>query len=380
MTRAGAANPTAGASHAAERSLRLRAALARAARFEFWPGWAVYGPIMPWLAWLALRHGGAFVFLACNPAFEAGGGFVGERKSQLLGSSRHPLILPWTLLPAAVETRGEDDRVRESLSRLARAGLRLPCIVKPDVGERGFNVRLARTEADVRGALREVRGGLIAQAYHPGPEECGILWARTPGAPGGRILSVTRKQFPVIVGDGERTLGELIDDHPRFRLQRHVFRARHAARLHTVVGAGERVRLSMSGNHCQGTLFMDGADLVTPELSRVVGDLAESFADGGFDFGRFDVRFESEEKLRSGESLAVVEVNGTSSESTNMYDPEKPLAWSLAVLARQWRVMYELGAWRVRSGARKPTLRDMRDIMRRADIARRARGGSSLAD
>jgi hypothetical protein len=42
----------------------------------------------------------------------------------------------------------------------------------------------------------------------------------------------------------------------------------------------------------------------------------------GFYFGRFDVRFNSEDELRKGEGFRIVEANGVTSESTNLYDPD----------------------------------------------------------
>ena len=48
----------------------------RLTRWEFWPAWIVYPPVVLYVLWLAIRHRGLHVFAACNPAIP-GGGFIG---------------------------------------------------------------------------------------------------------------------------------------------------------------------------------------------------------------------------------------------------------------------------------------------------------------
>jgi hypothetical protein len=161
-----------------------------------------------------------------------------------------------------------------------------------------------------------------------------------------------------------------------------VFLARFADIASRVPEKGERLRLAVSGNHCQGTLFRDGADLITPELEGAIDELASAFpmpdgSPGGLDFGRFDLRYTSDEELRAGRGFMVVELNGTMSESTNLYDPKKSPAWSYRVLFGQWRLMYELGAARRRAGGRAMTLRE---LLRAAREHFAGRDGPAIAD
>jgi hypothetical protein len=98
---------------------------------------------------------------------------------------------------------------------------------------------------------------------------------------------------------------------------------------------------------------------------------------GGLDFVRFDVRAPSEDDLRAGRNLTIIEANGTSSESTNIYDPGRSLAWAWGVLLEQWRVLFALGAARRNAGVRPPTARWVLTALARYYRARR---GSTLAD
>lgn len=164
---------------------------------------------------------------------------------------------------------------------------------------------------------------------------------RFPGELAGRILSITDKHFPYIAGDGCSTLEELIWAHPRYRMQAGTFLARHAHDRDRVLAAGETLRLVVAGNHCQGTLFRDGAHLLTPELEQAVNAIIRPF--DGFCFGRFDVRYSDVEAFKAGRDLAVVELNGVVSESTNLYDPSWPLVRAYRTLYHQWHLLFQIG-------------------------------------
>ena len=53
---------------------------------------------------------------------------------------------------------------------------------------------------------------------------------------------------------------------------------------------------------------------------------------------------DSAEALREGRTLQVLELNGVSAETTHVYDPDVSLVEVYRVLARQWRIAFEIGA------------------------------------
>src|SRR5829696_668379 len=61
---------------------RLAGAWLRLTRWEFWPPWVFYPPVLAWIAWLIVRHRSVTVFTAANPGMPAAG-FVGESKSEI---------------------------------------------------------------------------------------------------------------------------------------------------------------------------------------------------------------------------------------------------------------------------------------------------------
>jgi hypothetical protein len=180
----------------------------------------------------------------------------------------------------------------------------------------------------------------IVQIYHPGPFEAGVFYYRIPGERRGHVFSITDKVFPEVTGDGVSTLEQLIWRHPRYRMQARVFLARHAGQLDRVPAAGETYCLSGTGNHCHGTLFRDGSHLLTPDLERAIDRIARRF--DGFDFGRFDIWYSDVEAFKAGRDLAVVELNGVTSESTNLYDPANSLWRAYRTLIRQWQILFRI--------------------------------------
>ena len=318
-------------------SLRMSATLQRWRRWEFWPSAFVYAPVALHIIRLAWRHGGLATLTAANPGI-AEGGFVGESKFQILAR----LPPEWTLDAILIEPGGTPDRV-ERLRRTINSGqLEFPLILKPDQGQRGVGVRLVKSLEEADGYFERQQGFVIAQRYHPGPFEAGIFYYRRPGHARGRIFSLTDKRFPIVVGDGRRTLEELIWAHPRFRLQAAVFLARHAAGHNRVPASGEEVRLALAGNHAQGTTFLDGQSLITPALERRIDEIAQRIP--GFYIGRFDVRYGDVGRFRDGEDLAIVELNGVTSEPAHIYDPSYSLFHAWRVLCEQWTLIFEIGA------------------------------------
>ena len=99
-----------------------------------------------------------------------------------------------------------------------------PLILKPDQGERGAGLKLARDRDAVESYLRSYRGAVLVQPYDPGPFEAGIFYYRIPGRERGKIFSITDKRFPEVVGDGRSAIKDLVLRDRRLRMQAAVFK------------------------------------------------------------------------------------------------------------------------------------------------------------
>jgi membrane protein DedA with SNARE-associated domain len=336
---------------------KLVAKISKLWRWEFWPTWVFYLPMVPWFLWLAARYRSFTVWTAANPGIHAGG-VVGESKSEILSQLPEEWIIPTLLLPAAEHAK----RMKLFREAIAERGWEFPLILKPDAGQRGAGVKKVHNAVDAEKYLLVNPHPVIVQPFHPGPFEAGVFYFRIPGEDRGHIFSVTDKVFPVVTGDGRSTLRELIWAHPRYRMQAELFSVRHTSDIERVLANGEVFPLALAGNHCQGTLFRDGSHLITQELEVRFDTIAKQFH--GFFIGRFDVRYASPEEFKAGRGFAIVELNGVTSESTNLYDPSWSLRRAYCTLACQWSLLFQIGYRNHLLGHRCVTLRELVSVLR----------------
>lgn len=314
--------------------------LLRTVRWEFWPVWATYLPLIPFLVCLAVKHRGLTVFTAANPAIPTGG-LLEESKVQILEAlDASGAVAPWVaVLP------GSSFEVQREY----------PVVCKPEKGERGNGVLIAHTPDKVLSYLAEATGTTIVQDYIDGPE-FGIFYYRFPNQPRGHILSITAKHLPSLTGDGVRTLKELILADDRAVAISDVYLKRHP-NAHTFVPRyGESVRLIDVGSHCRGAVFLDGNHLNSAALEERVDEIARGYC--GFYFGRFDVRASSCEALSRGE-FRILELNGVAAEATHIYDPKVSLFEAYRVMRRQWSLAFAIGAMNRRRGCRPATVTNL---------------------
>jgi membrane protein DedA with SNARE-associated domain len=324
--------------------IRVRAWFARYRRWEFWPIWLFYLPVVVRVLYLSVRHCGLSTITAANPGMQDGG-TVGESKTDILRRLPAEWTVPFERLNAGDLTA----RVGRVADTLRRRRWNFPIVLKPDVGQRGVGVKLIRSLADVERYLSVEHGAVIVQPYHEGPYEAGVFYYRRPGEARGRILSITDKHFPFVSGDGVATLEELIWRHPRYRMQARTFLKRHDTVRHRVLSTGERLQLAIAGNHAQGTLFRNGRHLITQALEDRIDRIAGSYA--GFFIGRFDIRYHDQEAFMAGTDLAIVELNGATAECTEIYDPDASLLSAYRQLFCQWALVFEIGAANRAAGA-----------------------------
>jgi hypothetical protein len=186
--------------------------------------------------------------------------------------------------------------------------------------------------------------------------EAGIFYCRLPGQKQGKIVSVTLKYFPYVTGDGRRTLRELIMADPRAGQLPHLYLHRHEQRLEQIPADGQSIRLAFAGSHSRGAIFRNGTHLVTPQMEARFEKLARALPH--FYFGRFDIRFEDFENVRSGkeEGFVILEANGAGAESTHIWDRNTSLLSAWRALMFQYRALFQIAADNRRKGFKPMTL------------------------
>jgi membrane protein DedA with SNARE-associated domain len=313
---------------------RIAARIRRLGVWEFWPVWAAYLPVVPWLLLLSIRYRSPRVFLCANPGIPLAG-LVGESKSAILAHLQQSgRVAPYIVVEGCAPPQA------------------FPVVAKPDVGERGRGVRVIRSRDELIGYLPK-DSKTILQQYVLGLE-FGVLYYRDPRTPEGRIVSITEKRFPQVTGDGRRSIRRLILDDARAAVLERVYLAGCRRNPDDVPLAGESVPLVEIGSHCRGAVFLDASNLVTPELESAVDAVAKCHP--GFHIGRFDVRTPSVEAFQSGE-FTVLELNGVAGEPTHIYDPRVSLLAAYKALFRHWAFAAAAGAANMRRGSRPESWR-----------------------
>jgi ATP-grasp domain len=305
---------------------------AKLTRYEYWPWWVFYLPIVPYFVYQAIRARSLAFFTSANPFIELSG-LVNESKADIMAH------LPAQYKPETLFFPGQTpwQQVR---AELERRGIDWPVIIKPNIGERGKGVERIKTEAELATYLAHHAEDFIVQPYIDFPLELGVLYYRMPGSTQGRITSLTQKEFLAVVGDGQQSIRQLVGNSVRARLQLTALEARLGPQLDLVLPKGEQRLLEPIGNHSRGTKFVNANPHINPALHAVFDQIAAKVP--GFHYGRFDLRVPSWEALYAGRDIRIVELNGISSEPGHIYDPNYRLVRAYRDVAEHLRIMADI--------------------------------------
>ncbi len=315
--------------------------------FEFWPAWFFYLPIVPYYIYLSALYRSLLIPFYASPNFKHGG-LIGESKWDFLKhlDVQSKSTLPFIIIEKSLSTS-------QILNLLEEHKIQFPLIVKPDVGQRGFAVRIVDSEQELWTYLDLCEGAVIAQQKSQYASEAGIFYIRHPNSTRGSLFSITDKKFPLVIGDGETRLGDLILADRRARIIASTYFKRHKERLGQVLAPGEKYLLAECGNHCQGALFYNGNYLATEELLNAVEQIALRIPD--FYFGRLDIRYLDEASLKRGLHFEIIEINGAGSEATHIWDPNTKILDAYKTLFHQWNHLFSIGAFVKKQGlCKKP--------------------------
>jgi ribosomal protein S6-L-glutamate ligase RimK-like protein len=153
---------------------RLAGWLKRSVRWEFWPPYIFYPPVIAYVIYLGIRFRSLTLFTAANPAIPASG-FVGESKREILEHLKNAA----SFLPAsALLEEGEPEaRFEQVQAFMQRHELSFPIVLKPDAGQRGSGVLVARSSQQVRQYLDQAPFPALVQEY-VGGREFGVFHIR----------------------------------------------------------------------------------------------------------------------------------------------------------------------------------------------------------
>lgn len=230
----------------------------RIVRWEFWPVWLFYIPIVFYIIALTIKYRSVTAFSIANPGMDFGGIFGDDKSTTLLPLSKHnPDAVPKTQYFNSYE----DTELHKTLEQSEN----YPLVLKPNTGFRGTDVLIAKNIEQAHQYLQKTQQQtLIVQEYIKG-KEFGVFYIKVPGETG-FVYSIVEKTFPQIVGDGISNIEKLILEDPRAALMAPVFLAKHKSKLDTVLNDEEPLQLVDVGSHCRGSLFLDANHLITKKL------------------------------------------------------------------------------------------------------------------
>ena len=230
----------------------------------------------------------------------------------------------------------------ETLLQMKTAGIQFPFIAKPDIGGRGRMVCKIHNEAELVAYINKVKENFLLQEMVQWPQEAGIFYYRFPNQENGYISGIVAKEFLTVTGDGIHTILELLQQEKRFILQIPELQKVYAARLQHVLQPGFKEVLVPYGNHARGSKFLDAGNEIDLALTQTIDAVCKQIP--GFYFGRMDIKFNSWEELKQGKNFSIVELNGSGSEPTHIYDPKHSIFFAWKEIIRHWNLLQRISA------------------------------------
>jgi len=314
--------------------------------------WLFYPPIFIGVFFMSIRYLGVRQLSAVNLGMHIGGLVDSNKAKNLLAiQSSLPECVAKTIL---LDTESLD--IASIEEQMRSFGLNYPIILKPNSGQRGLGVAIIKSSQEAERYLATNAGEVLLQEYLVG-EEFGVFYMRDPKEQSGFIYSVTHKLFPSVTGDGVSSLEQLILRDPRAIYMADYLLSMHAGSLDSIIKKNEVFQLVEIGSHCRGSLFVDGNTYITEQLTQRIEEIGQSIP--GYYFGRFDLRVSSIERFQAGEDIKILEANGLSSESANIYDPKHSLWHAYKTLLKQWLWAFKISNENRQRGAKIASWRDI---------------------
>ncbi|MDQ3017935.1 MAG: hypothetical protein M3R25_14580, partial [Bacteroidota bacterium] len=261
--------------------------------WESWHWFAKYIIITPAWVLLCVKARTLWFFTPSNPSITFGG-FAGETKSEVYAQ------LPQGTWPKSIFI-SPTDLFSCVLTQMEEKGLTYPIVVKPDSGLMGFMFRKVETEEHLRQYHEVMSVNYIVQSYIDYPLEISVFYYRFPNQSAGTITGFLKKEFLEVIGDGRKTLLQLIIEYPRVQFRIEEMIGKHASHLQNVIPEGHRYFLSYALNLSRGGKLIS----LEHEKDKRLLDVFDSLSHHtGFYYGRYDIRCQSIDDLKAGQKYS----------------------------------------------------------------------------
>lgn len=300
--------------------------------WEYWPFNVVYGPLFPYWFYLCLKTRSFFFFNTANPSIK-NGGFLMESKKEIYD------LIPFEYYPSTLFFKTSTSP-HEIIELIKQRNLKYPLVGKPDIGMKGMMVKKLENEKDVIDYATNSKVDFLVQEFVPYENEIGIFYYRYPNEEKGHLSGIVKKEFLSVIGDGVSTIEQLLLKNKRAVLQLSTLRIKEKDKMNIVLNKDEEFIVVPYGNHVRGAKFLDDSDLIDEELTKTVDGICKRVK--GFYFGRMDIRYNTWEELKQGKNFSIIELNGSGSEPTHIYDPKHSLFWAWKEITKHWKILYKI--------------------------------------
>lgn len=307
--------------------------------WELWNFYVLYLPISPVWLWYCLRSRSFWYFSSSNPTITFGG-FEGEGKKEMYDQ------LPTELVPRTIYIM--HDLPYENVERTVHeAGFSFPFIVKPDVGMKGILFRKIDNADQLRKYHEKVPVEYIVQDLVDLPVEVSVFYYRHPAEQKGIVSGFIHKELLQVKGDGQSTLRQLVEQHPRAKFRLEEMEHRHGHRFDRVIPEGEIFYLSYAGNHNRGAQFTNLHNEINEVMHQVFDELSHKTR---FYYGRYDIKTTSIDDLKQGKNFLILEFNGCGAEPNHIYDCGMSLWKAYGVILEHWKALYRISRHNHKNG------------------------------
>lgn len=233
-------------------------------------------------------------------------------------------------------------------AKVTEAGFKYPFIVKPDVGMKGILFRKIDNEEQLLKYHEKIPVEYIVQDLVSLPIEVSVFYYRLPYEDRGTVSGFIEKELLHVKGDGQSTLEQLIQKHPRAKFRYDEMKHRHGHRFDRVLHENEIFYLSYAGNHNRGAHFTNLHNEIDENMREVFDRL--SHYTKTFYYGRYDIKASSIEDLKQGKNFSILEFNGAGAEPNHIYDCNMSIWKAYGTILTHWKALYKISRYNHKRG------------------------------
>jgi hypothetical protein len=300
--------------------------------WEYWSVYSIYLPLFPVWLYCACKARTLLFFHGANPSIKYGG-MAMESKKEIYD------LIPESWIPKTIFASSEN-HFKEILIRFKSQEIEFPIIVKPNIGLKGLGVVEIKNLVELENYHKNNDYDFLIQEKINFKNEVGIFYHRFPDEKKGKITGMVKKEFLSVKGDGKKTLKDLVMENPRSAYQIKAVEQQMRNEMQKIIPENEVIILVPFGSHTRGAKFIDISTEITEKLEQKIDEICTKV--NGFYYGRLDVMYENMELLKNGENFKIIEINGSKSEPTHMYDPKHSLFFAWKEITKHWEIMAKI--------------------------------------